>query len=43
MNEDKKIGNLDTLSKKELDAMEKALDEKYENTKKSKKSDIKIA
>lgn len=43
MNKNNKFGKLDASSKKELDSMERALKEKYDNLKKPEKAAPKIA
>ena len=43
MNDKKIVGKLDASSKKDLDLMDKALKEKYDNMKKIKKNNTKIA
>ncbi len=43
MNKNNKFGKLDASSKKDLDSMERALKEKYDNSKKPEKAASKIA
>lgn len=43
MNDKKIVGKLDASSKKDLDLMDKALKEKYENLKSTEKNNTKIA